>query len=78
MRRSGCESGGEAFVAMMQAADLRDRDDLPDPAGHDRAWAGAILVERKMGARSMVVVDVPSGRAKRLNINAVLILSKLS
>jgi len=24
--KSGCESGGEAFVAMMQAADLRDFD----------------------------------------------------
>ena len=43
---------------MMQAADLRDRDDLPDPARHDRAWVGAILVERKMRACSMVVVDV--------------------
>ena len=43
---------------MMQAADLRDRHDLPDPARCDRAWVGAILVERKMRACSMVVVDV--------------------
>jgi len=35
--KSGCESGGEAFVAMMQAAGLRDFDHLSDPARHDRA-----------------------------------------
>jgi hypothetical protein len=52
------ESGGETFVAMMQAADLRDGDHLSDPAWHDRARVRAILVERKMRAGALVVVDV--------------------
>ena len=43
---------------MVQAADLRDFDHLSDPAWHDGAWVGAILGERKMGARSMVVLEV--------------------
>jgi len=50
---------------MMQAANLRDGDHLSDGA-HDRARVGAILVERKMGARSMVVVDVPRQNAAQM------------
>ena len=42
----------------MQATDLWDGDDLSDPAWHDRARVGAILVERKMSASALVVVDV--------------------
>jgi hypothetical protein len=41
----------------MQAADLRDGDHLSDPAWHDGACFGAILVERKMRARSMVILE---------------------
>ena len=43
---------------MMQAADFRDGDHLSDPAWHDPAGVGAILVERKMCAGTLVVVDV--------------------
>jgi hypothetical protein len=50
----------------MQAADLRDRDDPPDATGHDWTWVGAILVERKMGARSVVVVYVPEQNAAQM------------
>ena len=39
------ESGGETFVAVMQAIDLRDGDDSSDPGWHDRARIRAILVE---------------------------------
>ena len=42
----------------MQATDLWDGDDLSESVWHDRARVRAILVERKMSARSMVVVDV--------------------
>ena len=58
MRSSGCESSGEAFVAMMQATDLRYGYDAADPGWLDRARDGAILIERKMGAGSMIVVDI--------------------
>jgi hypothetical protein len=51
---------------MMQAANLRNFDHLTDPARHDRAWVGAILVERKMGAGSMLVVDVPRQNAAQM------------
>src|SRR5208282_5985932 len=43
---------------MMQATDLRDGDHLSDPAWHNRARVGAILVERKMRAGALVIVDV--------------------
>ena len=39
------ESGGEAFVGVMQASDLRESDDLAEAAWHDGAGVGAILVE---------------------------------
>jgi len=52
------ESGGEAFVAVMQAADLRNFEPLSNPAWHDRAWFGAILVEPQMRAVALVAVDV--------------------
>ena len=42
----------------MQAADSRDGDYLSDPAWHDRAGVGTILVERKMRAGALVVVDI--------------------
>jgi hypothetical protein len=50
----GYVSGRETFVAMMQAADLRDSQSLSDPARHDRAGVGTILVERKMRAGASV------------------------
>jgi hypothetical protein len=56
--RSRYESGGETFVAVMQAADLGDGDDSSDPGWHDRAGIGAILVEREMRACVVVIVDV--------------------
>ena len=56
--KNGCESGGEPFVAVMQAADLRESDHLSDPAWHAGAWVGAILGERKMGACSMAILEV--------------------
>jgi len=43
--RSCYESGGETFVAVMQAANSRDGDDSSDPGWHDRARIGAILIE---------------------------------
>ena len=42
----------------MQAADLRDGDHLSDPRWHYRADVGTILVERKMRAGALVIVDV--------------------
>jgi len=35
--RSCCESGGETFVAVMQAGDFWDGDDLSELAWHDPA-----------------------------------------
>jgi hypothetical protein len=41
----GDESGGETFVAVMQAIDLREGNDASDPVWHDRARVWTILVE---------------------------------
>ena len=46
------------FVAVMQATDFWDGDNLSDLAWHDRAWVGTILVERKMSTSALVIVDV--------------------
>jgi hypothetical protein len=57
-QESETKSGGDTFVAGMQADDLWDGDHVSDPAWHDRAGIGAILFERKMRAGALVVVDV--------------------
>ncbi len=51
-------SGGEAFVALMKPADLRNRDHLAAVRGLDGASIRAIFVERQMGARAVIVIDV--------------------
>jgi hypothetical protein len=51
---------------MMQAADLRYGDQLSDPGWHDGAWVAAILGERKMGTRSMVIIEVRSQDAAQM------------
>ena len=53
---SWCESGGETFVKVMQAGELREGDDSPDSGWHDRARIRAILIERKMRAGSVVPI----------------------
>src|SRR5713101_2594393 len=62
------ESCGETFVAMMQAADFRDGDHFSDLAWHDRAGVGAILVERKMRAGPLVVVNVGGQNAAQMSL----------
>jgi hypothetical protein len=52
----------------MQAADLRDADHLSDPARHDRAGVGTILVERKMRAAALVVVDLRGQDATQMTL----------
>ena len=43
---------------MMQATDFRDGDDSSDAAMLNRAGVGTILVERKMRASALVIIDV--------------------
>jgi hypothetical protein len=50
--------GGRAIVAMVEAADLRSRDDTPGRRRHHRACDRHILVERKMRTGAHVVRDV--------------------
>jgi hypothetical protein len=52
------QSGGETFVTVMQAIDLRNGDDSADAGWQDGARFRAIFVEREMGARLVVVVDI--------------------
>jgi hypothetical protein len=49
---AGNESGGEPFVAMMQATDLPDSDDSSHPAWLDGARVRAFFVEYEMRPRS--------------------------
>jgi hypothetical protein len=43
---------------MMQAADLGESDNFPDPMCLYRPLLWAVLIEREMGSCSVVVVDV--------------------
>ncbi len=56
VRRIG--SGGQPLVTMMQAADQRKGDDLPGAARLD--WPGdrAVLVQRQVRARAVIIGDV--------------------
>src|ERR1019366_7509510 len=51
-------SGGESFVAMVKPADLRNRDHLAAVRRLDGASIRAVFVERQMGARVVIVIDV--------------------
>jgi hypothetical protein len=42
------------------------RDNLSDSAWLDRTWVGAILVERKMSAGALVIVDVRAEDAAQM------------
>jgi len=53
---------------MMQAADLRDGDYLPNPARRDRARVRTILVEREMSATALVVGDVRGQDAAQMTL----------
>jgi hypothetical protein len=44
-QKSGAKSGGETFVAVMQAIDLWNGDYSPALGWHDRAWIRTILIE---------------------------------
>ena len=52
-------SGGEAFVALMKATDLRNRDHLAAVRRLGGAGIRAVFVERQMGPRAVIVIDVP-------------------
>ena len=51
-------SGGEAFVALVKPADLRNRDHLAAVWRLDGASIRAVFVERQMGARVVIVIGV--------------------
>ena len=50
--------GGEPFVAMMQAADLWESDDLARIRRMDRTWFRAVLLKRQVSSGSMVIVKI--------------------
>ena len=53
-------SGRAAVVAVVEAAHVRPRDDLPRASRLDGAADGRILAQREMRAPEMIVVDVRS------------------
>ena len=64
----GDESGGETFVAVMQATDFWDGDDSSDAALLKWPGVGAILVERKMRTGALVVVDIRGHNAAQVTL----------
>ena len=59
------ESGGETSVAMMQATAFWNGDDSSGAAMLNWPRVGAILVERKMRAGVLVIVDVYEDMTRR-------------
>jgi len=43
-------SGGQSLIPVMQATDLRKRNDLPGVNRLHRPFVGSVFVERQMGA----------------------------
>ena len=58
LHRGRKASGGQAFVPMMQAADLRNGDDVAVRRWLYGTILRAILFEGEMGLGSMVIIDV--------------------
>ena len=50
-------SGREPFVAMMQAADLWESDDLARIGRMNQTWFRAVFSERQVSPGSMVIVE---------------------
>ena len=49
---------GKPFVAMMQAADLWEGDDLAGIRRMNQTWFRAVLLKRQVSSGSMVVVKI--------------------
>jgi hypothetical protein len=54
------QSGGQPFVMMMEAANLRKGNYLTRFSGLDRPWHGTVLTQRKVSARLVIVVQIRS------------------
>jgi hypothetical protein len=66
--RAALESGlgGEALVAMVKPADLRNRDDLAAVRLLDGSSIRAVFVERQMRTGALVVVDIRGKNAAQM------------
>jgi hypothetical protein len=51
-------SSGDALVPMMESAEVRNRQDTLPGRRREGAWVRAVLVQRVMGARGIVVGEV--------------------
>jgi hypothetical protein len=60
------ELRGSADVAVMQATDIRNGDDLAEGRRLDWSFVGCILVERKMSAGAVVVREVGGQNAPQV------------
>ena len=58
MIRTSCQSGGAALVPVMESANLGELDDSALFRGLYVARLGAVHIQRKMGARSVIVVEI--------------------
>ena len=56
-------SGSPSFVAVMQAADLRQRHDGSHFRRLNRSWLRCVLPQRKMGSRSVIVIEIRMERS---------------
>lgn len=61
-------SGRAARVAMVQAADLRNGDDLAALGRFNRAWDRSVAVQRPMRARSMVIIQIIGDEAFQVSL----------
>lgn len=70
-RRPGSdESGGKAFVTVVQAPNLRHRGHLTDSARNHGSWLGAVFGQRQVRPRAMVIVGVGRKRPRQMALVA--------
>ena len=56
-------SGSPSFVAVMQFADLRQRHDGSNFRRLNRSWLRCVRPQRKMGSRSVIVIEIRMERS---------------
>jgi hypothetical protein len=61
-------SSGDAVVPMMESAEVRNRHDTLLGRRLERAWVRAVLVQRLMGARGIVVGQVSPQQPKEVSL----------
>ncbi len=66
VKHTSVQSGSQPLVTMMETANLWKSDYLTGFDGLDRPWHGAVLAQRKVSPRPMIIVQIRSENAPQV------------